>query len=80
MSIAWAEYPQRKCRTPVQVEPVAHLCELREHHAGPDASPSVAESVRRREAWEASHPGWEKTSAFDDPFADLTPQAEGRKP
>jgi hypothetical protein len=70
---SWAEYPKRKCRIPVQVEPVAHLCEIQEHHPGPCASPSVAETVRIREAWEAAHPGWEKLSTFDDPFAEIKP-------
>jgi hypothetical protein len=69
-----AEYPQRSCRQPVQGKHADHSCELPEHHPGPDASFSVPESVRRRDAWEAANPGWEKTSVFDDPFSELGPR------
>jgi len=68
-----AEYPQRMCREPVQGGAQDYWCELPEGHAGPPASFSVQASVARRDAWEAANPGWEKMSAFDDPFKDVTP-------
>lgn len=63
-----AEYPQRKCRLPVAGVHQDQVCAVREHHAGPCAAPEIPDSVKRRDAWEAEHPGWEKMSAFDDPF------------
>jgi hypothetical protein len=56
-----AEYPQRKCREGVWGDlGVAHTCELPDLHPGPCASLSVESSVRRRDAWEEDHQGWEK--------------------
>jgi len=52
-----AEYPIKKCREPVwNTVGAAHPCELAMLHTGPCASFSVRESVRRRDAWEASNP------------------------
>lgn len=68
-----AQYPDRKCRQPVAAEFQDHPCELIEHHAGPDASLSVATSVKRRDEWEAANPGWEKLSSFADPFEVIKP-------
>jgi hypothetical protein len=68
-----AEYPQRKCRTPVPGLHMDYPCEVREHHPGPCASLSVPDSVAKRDAWEAAHPGWEKLSTFDDPFRGVAP-------
>ena len=69
-----AEYPQRKCRAPVEGNAgQSHPCELADLHAGPDASFSVPGSVKRRDAWEADHPGWEKLSLFSDPFEEIKP-------
>ena len=50
-----------------------YLCELPEHHAGPDATPSVPRSVTARDAWEAANPGWEKMGLFADPFEQIKP-------
>jgi hypothetical protein len=68
-----AEYPQRSCRMPVAGEHQDYLCELAEHHPGPDASFSVADSVRRRDEWEMANPGWETLTGFDDPFKEIMP-------
>jgi hypothetical protein len=46
-------------------------CEIFEHHLGPCATFWVARSVTARDAWEADHPDWEKTSAFGDPLRDV---------
>lgn len=68
-----AEYPQRSCRQPVHGAWQDYPCELPESHPGPDASFSVEESVKRRDAWEAENPGWEKMIGFDDPFREVKP-------
>jgi len=67
-----AQYPQRTCREPVAGPNQDYPCEVREWHPGPHASLSVPDSVKKRNAWEAANPGWEKVTAFDDPFKDLT--------
>lgn len=54
-----AEFPQRTCREPVAGAYQNYNCELPDVHPGPCASFSVIESVRRRDTWEADHPGWE---------------------
>lgn len=68
-----AEYPFRSCRTPVAGQWQDYVCDVREWHAGPCASLSVASSVKRRDEWEEANPGWEKLSQFDDPFKDIRP-------
>jgi len=68
-----AVYPQRSCRQPVTDGLTDHSCEVVEWHPGPCASLSDRASVRRRDAWEAAHPGWETLSTFDDPFRDVKP-------
>jgi hypothetical protein len=66
-----AQYPQRSCRIPVPGDALDYPCEIVEHHPGPHASFSVRRSVQARDAWEAANPGWEKVSAFSDPFKDI---------
>lgn len=66
-----AAYPQRSCRTPVPGDHMDYPCEIFEHHLGPCATFWVARSVTARDAWEADHPDWEKTSAFGDPLRDV---------
>ena len=68
-----AEYPQRSCRLHVPGALQDYLCEVTDLHPGPCASLSVPESVRRRDEWEAAHPGWEKMSDFADPFGQVKP-------
>lgn len=52
---------------------IDHLCELPEHHPGPDATLSVPDSVKARDAWEAANPNWQALSKFDDPFEQIVP-------
>ncbi len=68
-----AEHPERKCREPIQNGFATYWCEVKEWHAGPHATLSDPESVRRRDEWEAAQPGWEKLSEFDDPFKKIVP-------
>jgi hypothetical protein len=52
-----AEYPDRKCRQPMESEHfMIHMCDLKEWHPGPCASLSIGSSITRRDAWEKAHP------------------------
>lgn len=52
-----AEYPQKKCREPIfGGSGIGYACELPNMHTGPCATFSAADSVQRRDAWEADHP------------------------
>lgn len=52
-----AEYPQRKCREALDASGfIVYLCDIPEWHAGPCASLSNAESIKRRDAWEKANP------------------------
>lgn len=69
-----AEYPQRTCREPFTENGLTdHTCDLVDGHPGPPAALSSPESVKRRDAWEAAHPGWEKLMDFNDPFKSVDP-------
>lgn len=52
------EWPARKCREVVWHGDIAHSCEVIDLHPGPCASTSFAESVQRRDAFEAANPTW----------------------
>jgi hypothetical protein len=54
------EFPQRMCKDAVAGSYQNYYCEVADLHPGPCASFSVKESVERRDAWEAEHPGWEQ--------------------
>lgn len=69
-----AEYPQRKCRiTFTEDGLIDHACDVVDSHPGPCAALSSAASVKRRDAWEAANPGWERMMAGADPFAEISP-------
>lgn len=72
--VKWAEYPQRTCRQPSQSSDglIDHTCSLPDAHPGPCCPRTDPEKIRRRQAWEAASPGWEKMGRDDDPFADFT--------
>lgn len=70
--VRFAEYPQRSCRImETQDGLIDQACALAEHHPGP-CCPNNRPAIRRRAAWEAAHPGWEKMARDPDPFADFT--------
>lgn len=76
--VKFAEYPQRKCRqssTPDGL--IDHWCDLAELHPGPCCPSTDQAAILRRQAWEASHQGWEKLQAHDDPFAEAEQKLRG---
>lgn len=72
-TVTFAEYPQRTCRQVSSEDGLTdHACALPELHPGP-CCPKTRAAIRRREAWEAANPGWEKLAPHDDPFAEIKP-------
>lgn len=52
-----AEYPQKTCREPLfSASGNGYACELPLMHLGPCGNFSAADSVERRDAWEAQNP------------------------
>lgn len=71
--VKFAEFPQRTCREPQTADGlIDHFCSLAELHPGPHCPRTLPEAIRRRAAWEAANPGWERMARDPDPFADFT--------
>ena len=71
--VRFAEHPQRTCREPQTPDGlIDHFCSLAELHPGPHCPRTLPGAIRRRAAWEAANPGWEKMAGQGDPFADFT--------
>jgi hypothetical protein len=67
-----AEYPAVSCREPVSGDSgITYLCEIVVQHPGPCASFSVRRTVTARNAWEGTHPGWEKQVGSQDLLVDV---------
>ncbi len=79
MAVKFAEHPERKCRQHQSPDGlIDHFCDLAEPHPGPCCPSTLPAAIRRREEWEAAHPGWEKLRRQDDPFAGLERQLKGQ--
>lgn len=61
-----AEYPEKKCREPIfGGSGIGYACELPAMHMGPCATFSAADSVQRRDQWEAEHPEQARETSLD---------------
>lgn len=54
------------CKESVSGDQQFYFCELCLLHPGPCASFSVADSMKRRDAWEEANPGWEDNVGSQD--------------